>query len=166
MEIIDRVKQALEYTKNKKYKKAEEIYLELLKDSPENNTILSFLGILYYTTRKYKKAEKYLLKSYEIKNSDDIIPYLGKVEFLLEKDKETIDYLGKIIDTTKDIKLFYIILQACENIEDFKQECIYAEKAHKLFPFEKDFLYYLTMSNIKNGNFENGEKYANKLYLQ
>ena len=60
MELVEEIKRAVEYTKQKEYKKAEKIYLELLKEYPDNNTVLSFLGLLYLNQNKFKKAEKYL----------------------------------------------------------------------------------------------------------
>ena len=34
MELVDQIKQAVEFTRRKEFKKAEKIYLELLKTSP------------------------------------------------------------------------------------------------------------------------------------
>lgn len=42
MEIIESIKQALELTKKREYKKAERIYLSLLKENPDNASVLSF----------------------------------------------------------------------------------------------------------------------------
>ena len=69
MELIDKVKTAIEYTKKRDFKQAEKIYLELLKENPENHTVLSFLGILYYEIRNLKKSDKYLTQSYKIQES-------------------------------------------------------------------------------------------------
>ena len=66
MELVEEIKRAVEYTKQKEYKKAEKLYLELLKEYPDNNTVLSFLGLLYLNQNKFKKAETYLEKSYKL----------------------------------------------------------------------------------------------------
>ena len=63
MELVEQIKQAVSYTKQKEFKKAEKIYLELLKTFPDNASVLSFLGLLYFNLENYKKAEKYLEKS-------------------------------------------------------------------------------------------------------
>ena len=109
MELVEEIKRAVEYTKQKEYKKAEKLYLELLKEYPENPSLLSFLGILYFNLDKYKQAEKYLEKSYKLSPSEKIVSFVGLSKFLLKKYSSSVFYLEKAEKTDKSYPVYVSI---------------------------------------------------------
>jgi len=166
MELIDKVKTAIEYTKKRDFIQAEKIYLELLTENPENHTVLSFLGILYYEMRNLKKSDKYLTKSYKLQESKNIIPYIGRVKYLLKDYTEALKYLELAIKENPDIELYYFALNSAAVICNYRKKNEIAQEAYKKFPFDKYILYALAESNICIGNFKEGEKYCIQLIKQ
>lgn len=163
MELIDKVKKAIAFSKNNEFKKAEEIYLEILKDNPENNTVLSFLGMLYFENEKYVKANKYLLKSYKIKEDKNLLPYLLKINYHFTNYMKVIEISECISQDKMTLAMYYMLLFACNRVQDYKKEAYFAERAHKTFPFSKIIIFHLSRANINCGNFEKGEKYCSEL---
>ena len=163
MEIIESIKQALELTKKREYKKAERIYLSLLKENPDNASVLSFLGLFYYNIKFYKKAEKYLDKSYKLCPSDTLIFYIGMTKFNLGKLKTAIPYLELALKTNDSIELYKALLTSCSDYGEYKKGYNYAKQAHKKYPFDRDILTEFAYLALKQGQFEECQKYSLKL---
>ena len=163
MELVEQIKQAVEFTRRKEFKKAEKIYLELLKTSPENTSVLSFLGLLYYNLGNYKKAEKYLEKSYKITPSKAIVSYIGLSKFVLTKLSSAIPYLEEAINEKPAFELYHAIIISCANSKDFHRAYKYSLEAHKQYPTNETFLYNLGYSSLQIGLFKESEQYCKKL---
>lgn len=67
IELAKNFKQAFEQHKNGNLTKARDLYLEILKDEPENAEVLDLLGVLYYQVKEYDKAETYIKKAISLK---------------------------------------------------------------------------------------------------
>lgn len=165
MELIEEIKRAVEYTRVKEYKKAEKLYLELLKQHPDNSSVLSFLGVLYFNNNNYKKAEKYLEKSYQISESKTIVSYLGLSKFFLTKYRQSIPYIEKALEDSKTYELFTAILQATMKYRDFKLGYQYGVEACNLFPADKRILYYTGYHALQTGRFSECEEYCKKVLM-
>lgn len=163
MEIVEQIKQAVSYTKQKEFKKAEKIYLELLKTSPENVSVLSFLGLLYFNIENYKKAEKYLEKSYKITPSKTIVSYIGLSKFVLTKFSSAIFYLEEAINEKPAFELYHALISSLVNIKDFHKAYKYSLEAHKKYPTDEKLLYNLGYSSLQIGLFKESEQYCKKL---
>ena len=127
MELVEQIKQAVEFTRRKEFKKAEKIYLELLKISPENTSVLSFLGLLYYNLGNYKKAEKYLEKSYKLTPSKTIVSYIGMSKFVLTKYISAIFYLKKALAENKSYDLYRALTMSlfyCKNYQEDRKSVV------------------------------------------
>lgn len=163
MEIVEEIKKAVEHTKKNEFKEAETIYLNLLKRYPENHSVLSFLGLLYYNKRKYKKAEKYLLKSYNISPSAAIVYYIGMAKFMLFKYKTAVDFLELALINDKSMKVYKPLIASCTGSRMFIKGYQYALDAQKLFPLDERILEELSYSALKTGKFKECEKYSKVL---
>lgn len=163
MELFDGIKQALEYTKNREYKKAEKLYLSLLRKDPKNPSLLSFLGLFYYNVKFYTKAEKYLLKSHKLKPSDSLIFYIGMSKFYIEKYQTAIPYLTMSKQNNDSVELYGALISCYKNAGCYYKALEYAIEAHKKYPFEESFLEHLSFLSLKNGLFEDAEKYSMQL---
>lgn len=163
MELVEQIKQAVSYTKQKEFKKAEKIYLELLKAFPDNASVLSFLGLLYFNLENYKKAEKYLEKSYKITPSKAIVSYIGLSKFVLTKLSSAIPYLEEAINEKPAFELYHAIIISCANCKDFHRAYKYSLEAHKQYPTNETFLYNLGYSSLQIGLFKESQQYCKKL---
>ena len=163
MEIVESIREALEYTKNREYKKAEKIYLSLLKENPDNASILSFLGLLYYNIKLYKKAEKYLDKSYELSPSETLVFYIGMTKYNLGKLKTAIPYLEMSLKNNETIEVYKALLTSCSDYGEYKKGYLYAKEAYNKYPFDKDILTELSYLALKQGDFVECQKYSLQL---
>ena len=163
MELVEEIKKALEYTKHREYKKAEKIYKELLKKDPENESVLSFLGLLYFNCFQYKKAEKYLDKAYKISHSDKLVSYLGIVKFLFGKYDDAIDFLITALNAKESIETYRALVSSYLKLELYHECYEYAIKAIKIYPFDMPILFDLTMAALKIGKFKESEEYTKKI---
>ena len=164
MELVEEIKPAVEYTKQKEYRKAEKIYLELLKEHPENPSLLSFLGILYYNLKKYKKAEKYLEKSYKLSPSKTIVSYIGFCKYELKKYRAAVFYLIKALeDKNNSYDVYVYILEALATLEQYSGAYVYAKAAINIYPMDEYMLNAVGLYALHTGKFQKCEQYANKL---
>lgn len=163
MELVEQIKQAVEYTKQKEFKKAEQLYLELLRDYPENPSINSFLGVLYFNLDKYKKAEKYLEKSYKLLPSKTIVLYIGMSKFFQTKYNSAVFYLEEGLKENKTYDVYFALINSLSQSRRNKEAYEYALEAHKKFPTDEKILYYLSYSALQSGLFKESEQYCKKL---
>ncbi len=163
MEIVEGIKFALEYTKHKEYKKAETLYLELLKKSPKNDSILSFLGLFYYNIKKYNKAEKYLDEAYNISKSDTLVFYLGMSKYYIGKYQTAIPYFEKLIKDNKSLDLYKYIVKCYTNSGYYGLALNYVLEAYNKYPFDIEILEQIPFLLVKRGEFKKSEEYALKL---
>lgn len=163
MELVEEIKKAVEYTKNREYKKAEKIYKTLLKENPKNDSILSFLGLLYFNQFMYDKAEKYLLKAYNITKSDKIASYIGLSKYFLTRFESAVPYLEEAIINSKSQEIYLPLIVCCSRCHDYNKAYTYALEAQKKFPFNQKILYELAYNSLQSGRFKECEIYNNNL---
>ena len=164
MEIDDKIKSALEYTKENEFDKAAKIYLNILKDDPENGIVLSFIGLLYYNQKKYKKSENYFVKAYKIPACRKIVAsYLGIVKYIFLEYENATKYLEEGLASDTSIKVYRALLSSCLNVKDYSKAYQHAITAHKIYPLDEEILKYLATASINYGRFEEGELYSRRL---
>src|SRR5574344_238139 len=88
MKTIVEVKKALKLVKNNKFEDAEKIYLNLLKEAPNNSNILSFLGLLYIEKKDFFKAEEIFEKAYSLDKNEIIISNLSILKNHFSKNEQ------------------------------------------------------------------------------
>lgn len=168
MAIVEEIKKALEYTKQREYKKAETIYKNLLKKDPDNESIISFLGLLYFNCFQYKKAEKYLSKAYKYSQSDKLVSYLGISKYCVKKYREAVPYLEKAVELEGTQELYRTLLVTYliigENSKHYYRKAYeYGIKAIKLFPLDKIILSKLMEASLRIGKFKESEEYTRQI---
>ena len=164
MELVEEIKKAVEYTKNREYKKAEKIYKTLLKQNPNNDSVLSFLGLLYFNQFMYSKAEKYLLKAYNIVKSDKIASYIGLSKYFLTRFESAVPYLEEALENSKNQEIYLPLIVSCSRSHDYNKAYEYALEAQKKFPFNEKILYELAYNSLQSGRFKECELYNNNLH--
>ena len=168
MDIISQTQIAIEFVKNKKYKQAEKIYLELLEINPENPIVLSLIGYLYLTTKQMKKSEKFFEKAFSISKSVSSFAGLALSKFLQEKFEEAIPLYVELVKIEPKYEYYqkltmmlasYISLNGTKKYGEMGY--FYTKKAIELFPLKKDLLLNFSIICIYTGRLKDGEKYCN-----
>lgn len=62
----DKFNKAFDLHNSGKLTNARDLYLEILKEEPQNDEVWDFLGLLYYQTKKYPESEDCIKKAIEI----------------------------------------------------------------------------------------------------
>ncbi|MCM1265395.1 MAG: hypothetical protein NC200_04270 [Candidatus Gastranaerophilales bacterium] len=163
MDILTEVKIAIKCTEEKEYKKAEKIYLNILKLDENNAIILSFLGLLYMNMRLFKKAKKYLLKSYELKDNNATVEGLGLVCYYLGEYAKACKYLEIAIKTNKSFDIYDKLIQSLQETKSFSKSYEYALECYSKYPLKKEALSNLAMSSISVGRLKETQNYAEQL---
>ena len=158
MDIVAEVNRALEYTKEKEYKKAEKIYLGILKQDDKNAVILSLLGLLYLNAGVLKKSEKYLKKAYSIKESVATIEGLGLVKGYLGELIEAGKYLEKVIDSTKSYDVYDMYISFLIETRQYSKAYKYSTECVEKFPLKREGYVTLSYCAINIGKLQ--EAYA------
>jgi tetratricopeptide (TPR) repeat protein len=63
------------------FKEAEELYLKLYDENPEEYLLLSSIGLFYVTLKDYEKASEFLEKACSIKETLGTVSALGFAEY-------------------------------------------------------------------------------------
>lgn len=166
MDVVEEIKRAIEYTKQKKYKKSEEIYRSILKLDPENVMALSCLGLLYLNIGLFKKSEKYLEKSNQIQTSNSVKEGLALVKYYSNKTDEAIKYFEEVISTTKNYDIYDKYITVLIDRKKYKKAYEIAQKATELFPIKKEAKHNFIYCSICVGKLKESFKLAEQLVRQ
>ncbi len=157
MSIIELKKRAREYELRGDYKKAFQIYQEILKEEPEDAEVLFSMGHILIQFKQDRKAGEYLLKAYEIFEKKGI--YSNKIIALLKKliqiYPERKDFYKKLAETYYHVGMPG---EAGKTLEG------YIEYLFKNGEYEKGFENYEVLISWQPENFALKERVA-ELYL-
>lgn len=110
---IKKLNKAIQYVKNKDFDSAEKIYSELLREYPNDDTVLSFWGLFNIKKGLFKKAEKILEKSYSLKKAPSTIAALILTKYQLKKYDDTIILCEEMFKYDKDSEHLYQKIIEC-----------------------------------------------------
>ncbi|MCD8377509.1 MAG: hypothetical protein LUB59_01835, partial [Candidatus Gastranaerophilales bacterium] len=128
-----------------------------------NAVILSFLGLLYLNTGLFKKAEKNLEKSVNIKQNRAATEGLGLVKFYLGKYKEAGKYLSEAIENNKSFDIYDKYIRTLIELGSYSKSYDYAIECYKKYPLKKESLDNLTLCCIHTGRLKEAAKYSEQL---
>ena len=149
---------ALLLTQEGKISEAEEIYQELLTKDSDNYLLLSSVGLFYVSLRNFEKAEEYLKKSCEIKETLGSVSALGFCEFEkrdFEKAAQTLEH-ALSLGENKDI--YNKIVLSLFQIKSYKKAVEYAEKMFELYPDDPDATANMVKALTQSGKLMEAEK--------
>jgi tetratricopeptide (TPR) repeat protein len=153
--IYAKAKKAFEYDNLGNLDKAKELYLEVLKEDPNNSEIYKLLGIAEAKSNNLNKALEYLIKALAIKKKDAyLLNSIANVYFELGSLLLAIEYYDKSIEIKLDFYQSYINKGlAQKQIKDFKGAMQSFDKAIEIEP--KNLEAYISRGNTLNeiGNF-------------
>ena len=163
MDVQQEIKRAIEYTTHGEFRKAEVLYKQILKQEPENYIALSCLGLLYLSLGMYKRAKKYLTKSYSITPINTTIEGLGLASYYLEKYEDAINYFEKIINNTKNYDVFEKYITILLEEKKYTKALNLSEKCLKIFPLKKEAISQNILCLTNRGKFQEAFSQASNL---
>lgn len=110
---IKKLNKALTFIKNKDFDSAEKVYYELLRENPNNDTVLSFWGFFNLKKGLYNKAEKILESAYKIKKAPATISALAHAKFVLKKYDDSIILYEELFRYDKESEKIYQKIIEC-----------------------------------------------------
>ena len=172
MDISSRINEALGYIKKEDYKSAEEIYLKLLAEQPENPILLSFCAYLYMTEKRYEDAEELFEKGAEISKSNSILSGLANIKYILRKYQEAVPLFINLIKQEPKNEYYEKLTNSFSNLialgkNQYTQAAYeYAFEGVKKFPLDKTILLNFSIACLYSGHFAESEKYCSLVLKQ
>ena len=163
-EVVAKVKEAINLTKQKDFNSAGKIYVELLKHDQNNPTILSLLGLLYLNIGKILGAKKLLTKANKLNpNNPTTIEALGFVMYNLGEFKKACSYFEIIIEQSKNYEVYEKFINSLIELRFYSKAYKISEKAVKMFPLNKEILSAIIYVCIYTGKLQEAVKYSQQL---
>ena len=129
------IERALSFHKQGNFNKAENLYLDLLKNSPKDASLLQLLGTLYLQKENFEKSKRYLEESYKINsNNSNTLNNLGNLEKKLNNYKKASEYFQINIDKNNFLSSWINKSNIFIEEEQFEEGLIFIEKAISKFP--------------------------------
>lgn len=145
------------------FKSAEKIYYELLRDYPNNESVLSFWGLFQIKSGNFIKAEKVLESAYKIYPSAATIAALAYVKFHNKKYDDSIILYEELFKYDKDSpKIFCKIILAFKHLKMRDFSYAYCQKFISKYPNDLNALVMMTQGCMDVGEFYQAEKYCAK----
>ena len=93
-EVLDKYQEAIHYLNQNDFVKAEEFFIELLKENQNDFDALNYVGIINLHNRRFEEAAKYFQKAYELNPLHSVTLYnLGLAnQYLREYEKAETNY--------------------------------------------------------------------------
>ena len=110
---IKKLNKAILFVKNKDFDSAEKIYYELLRDNPNNDTVLSFWGLFNMKKGLFNKAEKILESAYKLKKAPSTIAGLAYTKYKIKKYDDAIILYEELFRYDKESEIIYQKIIEC-----------------------------------------------------
>lgn len=133
---IEAVKQAIKLTQEGRYDEAEELYLKLLEQNPNESALLSAIGLFYVNIRDYDKAVSYLEKACEIKETVGTVAALGFAECERKHYGTAATILEYALKLGNNIDVYNKLIYCYFEIGNYAKAIESTEKMNELFPNE------------------------------
>lgn len=130
----EKIKNAIILTQQGKFSDAENLYRALLKESPNNEIILSAFGLFYVSIKKFDKACEILKQACEIKETLGTLSALGFAEFERNDFEKAALYLEKSLDYGENPDIYNKLIMSLFEIKNNQKAIDYANKMYVLYP--------------------------------
>lgn len=156
---IKKLNKAIQYVKNKDFDSAEKIYSELLREYPNNDTVLSFWGLFNIKKGLFKKAEKILEKSYSLKKAPSTIAALILTKYQLKKYDDTIILCEEMFKYDKEGEhLYQKIIECFRFLKMYNFAGAYCQKYITAHPESQTAKVRLCQNYMDIGNYKKAEE--------
>lgn len=156
---IKKLNKAIQYVKNKDFDSAEKIYSELLREFPNDETVLSFWGLFNLKKGLFKKAEKILEKAYNMKKSPSTIAALIFTKYQLKKYDDTIILCEEMFKYDKEGEhLYQKIIECFRFLDMYNFAGAYCQKYITAHPDSPTAQVRLCQNYMDIGNYKKAEE--------
>ena len=129
------IKKALSFHQKGYLREAEELYLDILSNTPKDPGILQLLGTLYLQKNDIKLSKDYLIKSFNIDpNNPSTLNNLGNLEKKLNNHEKANEYFQKNIDKNNFLASWINKSNILLQLERFEEGLEFIKKAIKNYP--------------------------------
>lgn len=158
---IKKLNKAILYVKNKDFESAEKIYSELLRECPNDDTVLSFWGLFNIKKGLFTKAEKILETAYNIKKAPSTIAGLAYTKFQLKKYDDAIILYEELFRYDKDSEHIYQkIIECFRALNMYNFANAYCQKYLNAYPNNRHALSLITQNYMNLGEYKKAEEYC------
>ena len=130
----EKIKKAIILTQQRKFSEAEDLYKILLKESPNNEIILSAFGLFYVSIKKFDKACEILKQACEIKETLGTLSALGFAEFERNDFEKAALYLEKSLEYGENPDIYNKLIMSLFEIKSNQKAVDFANKMYALYP--------------------------------
>ena len=163
MANLRKLNKAISYTNNKDYESAEKIYAELLREFPNDITVMSFWGLFNIKRGQFLKSEKILESTYSKKKSPAVIAGLAFTKYVLKKYDEAIIFYEELFRYDKNSERIYQkIIDCFMRLKMYNFSIAYCQKYLLTHPENLDALILITKNYINIEDYVLAEKYCNQ----
>lgn len=156
---IKKLNKAIQYVKNKDFDSAEKIYSELLREYPNDDTVLSFWGLFNVKKGLFNKAEKILEKAYNLKKSPSTIAALIFTKYQLKKYDDTIILCEEMFKYDKEGEhLYQKIIECFRFLKMYNFAGAYCQKYITAHPESQTAKVRLCQNYMDIGNYKKAEE--------
>lgn len=160
---IKKLNRALVFVKNKDFTSAEKIYYELLRENPNDETVLSFWGLFNIKRGMFAKAEKILESAYKIKKSPSTIASLALTKFKLKKYDDAIILYEELFRYDRESeKIYQKIIECFRRLGMYNFAGAYCQKFLASHPNGRAALSLMTQNFMDIGDYKKAEEYCAK----
>ena len=156
---IKKLNKAIQYVKNKDFDSAEKIYSELLREYPNDDTVLSFWGLFNVKKGLFNKAEKILERAYNLKKSPSTIAALIFTKYQLKKYDDTIILCEEMFKYDKEGEhLYQKIIECFRFLKMYNFAGAYCQKYITAHPESQTAKVRLCQNYMDIGNYKKAEE--------
>ena len=155
---IEDLKKAISLTQKGEIKKAEAIYLGLLKEEPENPSLLSFTGLFYVNIRDFDKAGYYLKKACEKNETLGTVSAWGFCEFERKEYQKAAEVLEHALNFGENAEIYDKLVLSLFHNKDYQKAIDFSEKMYKLYPENPNSITNMVKSYTQTGKLLEAEK--------
>ena len=158
---IKKLNKAILFVKNKDFDSAEKIYYELLRDNPNNDTVLSFWGLFNMKKGLFNKAEKILESAYKLKKAPSTIAGLAYTKYKIKKYDDAIILYEELFRYDKESEIIYQkIIECFRKLYMYDFANAYCRKYLASHPDSRHALSLITQSYMDIKDFKKAEEYC------
>lgn len=160
---IKKLNKAIAYVKKQDFDSAEKVYSELLREYPNDATVLSFWGLFNIKKGLMRKAEKILESAYNLKKSPSTIAGLAYTKFKLKKYDDSVILYEELFRYDKDSEVIYQkIIECFRALRMYNFANAYCKKYLTAYPDNRHALSLITQNYMEQGDYKQAEEYCAK----
>ena len=154
----DEIQKGIALSETGNIKEAEEVFLRLLSENPEDSTLLSVIGLFYVSIRDYDKAVEYLQKACSINETMGTVSSLGFALFGRKSYFEAATTLEHALSFGDNIDIYNKYILSLFEIKEYQKAIEYTDKMSELYPNHPKTIANKVKALTKTGKLIDAEK--------